>query len=267
MPAVAASPAAALAPMGLVSTADGRRRSSRAEAREKLALDARRAAMPAGLAHHGVDASPYVRAAMAAGGSLDEAQRDELGQLMQRNMLTGPRLEDVLPPSFLQPVQDAFRSRGVRQLDVRSPAPARERYDGHMLTTSFVNPPGDSGEKEIPEPRSPKPAELSGPNQAHRAHSSPFALAGAAGNATRTVWAPQWANIGVDSRLEKAALKEHVGGAMVVHYRFDTDTHSTVGFAAHRSSGEFASMGAQYDRRGVLGPPPAPGSSRPGGSV
>lgn len=68
----------------------------------------------------------------------------------------------------------------------------------------------------------------------------------------KTVWNSPWANIGVDSRIEKSALHEHSQGSEVVHFRMDTDCRSTVGYVSKTPQGDFESVTLQYQRRSAL---------------
>lgn len=213
------------------------------EKREKL-----RAQFPEDMSHFGEDVTTFVREAMDSGGKLDQSGRDEVGSKMLSSMVTGKSLEKVLPKAFVNQIQDVFSNKSLVQSDARKNPKSSERYEGFMFTTSFLNPGSDAIEKEIPRPSSPRPEEY-GKGQAHQSHTAPFSLVGPDSNLAKTVWNSQWANIGVDSKVEKEALKRHKGGSEVVHFRLDTDTRSSVGFVAKQPGGSFSTVSMQYQRR------------------
>lgn len=229
-----------------------RRGSKRIKEKRDKELEQRRAQLPEGMGHFGLDATPFVQEAMGEGGKLDKSEREKLSQQMKGSMLTGDSLDQVLPKSFVPQVASTFKKRSVSQVDVRDESSKRrESYSGFMFTSSFVNPDPftDPKEKEIPRPSSPRPEEY-GKGEAHQSHAAPFSLIGPESNRFKTVWNSQWANIGVDSRIEKNALAEHGKGSEVVHFRYDTDSHSTVGLVSKTPSGTFSSQTMQYQRRG-----------------
>ncbi len=207
-----------------------------------------RSKFPDDMAHFGSDVTPFVREAMDSGGKLDQSGRDEIATKMRSTTVTGKSLGDVLPKAFVPQVKDVFGSKSFTQSDAREKPQSGERYGGFMFTSSFVNPSSEASEKEIPRPSSPRPGEY-GKSEAHQSHTAPFALVGPESNRAKTVWNSQWANIGVDSKIEKAALNQHKQGAEVVHFRFDTDTRSSVGFVAKTPKGEFSTTSLQYQRR------------------
>ncbi len=223
--------------------------SKRLEAIEKKRLEKVRKDLPQDLSHFGVDFTSQVKEAMEGGGKLPKDQRDDVGDNLKKRKLSGKSLSDVLPKSFVSQIEDRFNDKGVSQLDGRKKVKTNEEYEGNMFTSTYVNPPSGLGsEKDIPMPSSPRSTHLD-TGEAHRAHTSPFSLAGLATNNTKTVWTPQWANIGLDTRLEKAALQSKKGGNEVVHFRFDTDKRSTVGIVEKNKKGGFSSMTMQYQRR------------------
>ena len=230
----------------------GGRRSSRLKDKEAKRIDKVRATFPEGMEHHGFDVTPFVREAMQGGGKLEKGQRDEIGEQMRKSSLRGKELSEVLPKAFVPQVRQVFEKSSVLQSDTRVMGKGLESYGGFMFTTSFVTPGGDSTEKEIPRPSSPRPKEY-GKKEAHQSHTSPYSLVGPESNRMKTVWNSQWANIGVDSRIEKAALQEHDKGSEVAHFRMDTDRRSTVGYVSKTPGGDFQSVVLQYQRRGVIG--------------
>jgi hypothetical protein len=225
------------------------RRSGRVQSRNEKRREEMRKSLPTGLSHFGLDASPFIQEAMDEGGKLDKSRREELSQMMNSNKLTGDKLADVLPKPFVPQVESTFSGRSFIQKDARD-IQSKGYYEGSMFTSSFVNPSSDIDpkEKEIPRPSSPRPDQY-GKSEAHQSHAAPFSLIGPDSNQAKTVWNSQWANIGVDSRIEKAALSEHKGGSEVVHFRFDTDTHSSVGMVSKQLTGGFSSQTMTYQRR------------------
>lgn len=227
------------------------RRSKRVLEVEEKRIRNVRSKFPEGMEHHGLDVTPYVREAMQSGGKLEKGQRDEIGEQMRKNSVSSKKLSDVLPKAFVPQVKQAFKQESVQQSDSRVMGKGKGRYEGFMFTTSFVTPGGDSDEKEIPRPSSPRPKEY-GKKEAHQSHTSPFSLVGPESNRLKTVWNSQWANIGVDSRIEKSALQEHGQGSQVVHFRMDSDRRSTVGYVSKTPQGGFKSVSLQYQRRGLM---------------
>lgn len=227
------------------------RRSKRVLEVEEKRIRNVRSKFPEGMEHHGLDVTPFVREAMQGGGKLEKGQRDLIGEQMRKNSVIGKELSDVLPKSFVPQVKQVFEKPSVLQSDSRVMGKGKGRYEGFMFTTSFVTPGGDSDDKEIPRPSSPRPKEY-GKKEAHQSHTSPFSLVGPESNRLKTVWNSQWANIGVDSRIEKSALQEHNQGSEVVHFRMDSDRRSTVGYVSKTPQGGFKSVSLQYQRRGLM---------------
>lgn len=227
------------------------RRSKRVLEVEEKRIRNVRSKFPEGMEHHGLDVTPFVREAMQSGGKLEKGQRDLIGEQMRKNSVSGKKLSDVLPKAFVPQVKQVFEQESVQQSDSRVMGKGGVGYKGFMFTTSFVTPGGDSDDKEIPRPSSPRPKEY-GKKEAHQSHTSPFSLVGPESNRLKTVWNSQWANIGVDSRIEKSALQEHNQGSEVVHFRMDSDRRSTVGYVSKTPQGGFKSVSLQYQRRGLM---------------
>ena len=224
------------------------KRSSRLAAVEQRRLEVARSKFPEELTHFGEDFTKDVEEAMQSGGKLEKEHRADIDRRFKRARMSGPTLESVVPKPFMPELERRFKEGGVFQTDMRSGHKAKESYEGSMFTSTFVNPPAaGGGEKEIPRPGSPRPAHL-GSGEAHQAHTAPYSVGGPATNDTRTVWAPQWANIGIDSRVEKGAIQMHQASKPTVHFRFDTAGRSTVGAVSKTKSG-FSATAVQYRRR------------------
>lgn len=209
--------------------------------------------------HFGVNVTPYVKTAIAEGGSLDDTRRHRMKGEIDRGERSGDSWESVVPGFVASHLGKHPKDKVFSQNDLRVDPRRSQSYEGFMVTSTRVNTShGDvAEEKTIAEPASPKPH---GSND--RSHASPFALAGADTNQARTVWAPKWANITVDGHVEKKA-KAEPRRAETFHFRFDTARESTVGYASHDpTTGKFRSLSTNYQRRYDKPPAKKGGSSK-----
>ena len=205
------------------------------------------ASFPKDLSHFGLDLSADVAEAMRGGGSATEEHRKGIRGRM--NKLRGDTLAKVVPPAYAPLLENQFTARSVTQLDSRVQPESGGAYEGQMFTSTFVTPPEKgSGNKEIPEPRSPRPTEP-GTGDFHRGHTAPYSLGGASTNDTRTVWNQSWSNVFIDKQMEILALKAQGQGDEVVNYRLDTHDRSTVGFVSKDTDGAYTATAVQYNRK------------------
>lgn len=208
------------------------------------------------IGHTGIDVSGPIRTAQSQGGSLDDTSRQKMKGDILRDKSFAPDLNGLMPKDFASHILE-HRTSGkvVSQVDNRIDARKGGAYLGHMFSSTRVSPDSfDAGLKEIGEPMSPNP--YSGTGTVHRAHTTPFGLGGMETNATRTVNAPSWANITVDSFIESKAKKAagKYGEGSTFHFRLDTHDRSTVGYAVDRgtavdSDKRWKTMMAQYQRK------------------
>lgn len=188
-----------------------------------------------GTVHFGVDVTSQVRDAMAQNGSLDDTARGKMRGDIERGKRLVATPEKIMAKPFSDQLIDQFKKqKSVIQKDERVDPRSGGDYKGVMFTSSIVRkehfePDG----KEIPQPSSPRPNDIKG--YFHATHSSPYSLSGPEGNSTRTVYAPSWANISVDSAIEREAKNAvgEFGEGNVIHFRVDTSDRSTVGYAVY----------------------------------
>lgn len=207
--------------------------------------------------HTGIDVSGTIRKALDQGGSLDETSRKKMKGDIARDKFFAPDLSGILPKDLANHVVEHRKSgKTVSQVDNRIDARKGGPYKGHMFSSTRVSGDVfDSNLKEINEPMSPNP--YSGTGTVHRSHTTPFNLGGMDTNDTRTVNAPSWANITVDSFIESKAKKSAVkrGDGSTFHFRFDTHDRSTVGYAVDRGDSfsdedkRWKVVMAQYERK------------------
>lgn len=205
--------------------------------------------------HVGLDVSKTVKLAMDSGGKLDEEPRRKMKGEIERSKYFVPDLDTVLGKDFAKHIHEHRKSGSTVSQDDRRIDPHKGgSYQGYMFSsTRVLKDSFDSQLKEIGEPRSPNP--YSGTGESHRAHTTPFNLAGVETNATRTVNAFSWANITVDSFIEdkaKKAVKKYDEGN-VFHFRIDTHDRSSVGYAVDRGEDledkRWKVVVAQYQRK------------------
>lgn len=225
----------------------GQRKSMRIRKKQAERLSELRAHFPKSLRHFGEDVTSAVESGTSAGGKLSELEREEVRRKVVARRVTGPTLKDVLPEAFVPQVEETFRKGGVIQRDMRVDPGTSQTYGGEMFTSTFANPPSGGGDKEIPRPSSPRPSSFA-PGLVHAAHTAPFSVGGPETNRTKTVNAPQTANLVVDSFLEKQVIAAHKVGDEAVHARLDTNNRSTV-IAVTKTDTGYSSMAAQYGRR------------------
>jgi hypothetical protein len=206
--------------------------------------------------HTGLDVSSTVRKAQDQGGSLDEPARKKLKGDIRRDKSFAPDLSGILPKDLARHILDHRASRDVvSQVDNRINPRKGGAYKGYLLSSTRVSSSSfDSDLKEVNEPLSPNPYARTG--TIHRTHTTPFNLAGPETNTTRTVNAPSWANITVDSFIETKAKKSAVkyGRNSTFHFRLDTHNRSTVGYAVDRGDSvdedqRWKVVQAQYQRK------------------
>lgn len=222
--------------------------------RSKTQQDKRRETVQGmtGVSHFGTNVQGYVAAAKSQGGSLDEDSRRAMYGKIKQGGVSGDSLSAVLPGFMAQHVQAHQSSfQDVHQVDLRVDARKTQSYIGHQITSTRVDRAHDAqpSDKTISEPLSPQPVD---DGSYHRTHASPFNLVGTPSNSAHTVWAPGWANITVDGHMEKRAQQAANKGHEVHHFRFDTDTHSTVGYVKQRNNSkkdEYKAFAATYERR------------------
>ena len=205
--------------------------------------------------HLGFDVSKTVKTAMDNGGKLEEESRRKMKGDIARNKYFAPDLQKILGPDLANHIHEHRKSGfTVMQDDKRVDPQKGGSYQGYMFSsTRVLNSTFDSQLKEIGEPRSPNP--YSGTGESHRAHTTPFNLAGVETNSTRTVNAFSWANITVDSFIEskaKASVAKYDEGN-VFHFRLDTHDRSSVGYAVDRGEDlddkRWKVVVAQYQRK------------------
>lgn len=228
----------------------GRRTRSASKAEEKR----KKVSKMTDVGHFGTDVSAFVDKAMQSGGSLDETSRATMRGKIRGDAARGSSLREVVPSFVADHVELHQKSVDpVFQQDLRVQPRKSSSYVGHQLTSTRVDATHGSepDSKTIGEPLSPAPpSDFSGSQ--HRAHAAPFGLIGEPSNRAQTVWAPSWANVTVDSHIEKKALSASRKGHSVFHFRLDTDTHSTVGMVKQRSGSSkpaFKAISATYKRR------------------
>lgn len=204
------------------------------------------------VAHFGTNVQRYVSAAMSQGGSLDETSRRAMYGQIKQGGISGGKLSEVVPAFMATHIQE-HQGLGspVHQVDDRIGPRKSESYIGHQLTSTRVNSAhgASSSDKVISEPLSPQPFD---DGSYHRTHASPFNLVGDSSNSAHTVWAPGWANVTVDGHMEKRAASAANNGHDVYHFRFDTDTQSTVGYVKERKGSKkakYKAFAATYERR------------------
>lgn len=188
------------------------------------------------LDHFGLDVSKTVSSAMKQGGSLDETSRKKVKGDIERHKFFVPSLGDLPNKDLGKHIATHIESGDtVFQQDLRVNPRKGGNYKGYMLSSTLVSSQKfDSKLKEIGEPLSPNP--YSGTGESHRAHTTPFNLGGEETNSTRTVNAPSWANVAIDSFIESKAKNaaDKYGDGTVFHFRFDTAKRSTVGYMIDR---------------------------------
>ena len=206
--------------------------------------------------HSGIDVSAPIRKAQDQGGSLDETSRKKMKGDIARDKNFAPKLSGLMHQDFASHIlEHRISGKVVSQVDNRIDPRKGGAYMGHMFSSTRVSPNSfDPSLKEIGEPMSPNP--YSGSGSVHRAHTTPFGLGGIETNATRTVNAPSWANITVDSFIESKAKKSAAkyGDGSTFHFRFDTHDRSSVGYAVDRgkavdSDKRWKTVVAQYQRK------------------
>ncbi|GAA5787211.1 hypothetical protein [Chitiniphilus shinanonensis] len=218
-----------------------------------------------GLSHTGFDTTSTMKLAHSDSkqGKLDDTERHTMHRDISKTATRGGKLSDVVPPFALSAMENLRSGKvNVVQQDFRSNPQKGGAYDGFMMTMSRVFSHGDSAEdKEIPYPKSPNP--YNEDVQYDRAHRAPYSLVGTEGNTFKTVWAPHYPNIAVDSHMERMAMKkfEKYGDGNVMHMAVDSHDRSTVGVVYDRGDNpgiskktgkekpRFKSVFAQYGRK------------------
>ncbi len=214
------------------------------------------------ISHFGLDVTKNLSEAMKKGGKEDnEEVRKKMHGDIKRHKLHGKSPKELLNPKFvkyLSNLQDGDAQ--FIQKDKRIEPRKGGSYNGHMFTMTKVLDFGkedkpESEFKEIQEPSSPRPNK-SKDGKWHRSHTSPFSLNGTETNKAKTVYAPSWSNITIDSGIERYAKEtvKQYGEGNVFHFRMDSHDRSSLGVIVHDVNSEseenrWFTVTAQYKRK------------------
>lgn len=232
-------------------------------------MEAKLKLLPTNTQHFGTDVSKQVSEARQLGGKLDPVARTNMRLQIKNNVVRNNSFNKVVPEFLRDSVKQSFGNKSSTQDDKRVTEYNSSNYPGFMVSTTFVNPPNKSEQKEIPRPKSPSP-EQQYDREYHRTHTNPYSLGGEGTNDKRTVWSNGWANIAVDGGMEHLALDEHKKGREVVHFHVDSSDRTTVGFVSkytEKLQTKYSITSAQYKRRSVSPTPEARTEIEPGKKV
>ncbi|MFD0725957.1 hypothetical protein [Lysobacter brunescens] len=214
--------------------------------------------------HFGFDVTSNLREAMNQGGKEANSEvRHRMQGDIKRFILHGKSPDELLNPKFAKYLSRMQKQElSFIQKDNRINPRDGGSYKGHMFTMTRVmdfdkETKPESEFKEIQQPSSPRPKD-SGKGTWHRSHTSPYSLNGTETNKAKTVYAPSWSNITIDSGMERFA-KETVkkyGEGNVFHFRLDSHDRSSLGVIVHDVKSEsekhrWFTVTAQYKRKNL----------------